>query len=86
MTEAPRARVLEEGAMTPELWARVLDGRCCRSLVAPERIEWAGKNAVSCGSCTHTKMHGDPRRGWCCEHRHLVGLAFTKLCPSHKPA
>lgn len=72
--------------ITEDQWARILDGRKVRWLVKPVHIEWAGKRAVSCGNCSHTKMHGDPRRGWCTEHRFLVSLAFTLLCREHKPS
>lgn len=86
VTEAPRARVMDgvELAVVPlteEEWARALaDGREVRWLVTPAQIEWAGKRAVSCGSCSNTKMHGDPRRGWCTARRRAVSLAFTLLC------
>lgn len=85
--------VLEEtperdAPITEEQWTRILAGRKhrSRSLVKPEQLEWAGKRAVSCGGCAHTKMHGDPRRGWCTAQRHLVSQAFLKLCRDFKPA
>lgn len=66
--------------ITESQWARILNGRKVRWLVTKERQEWAGKRAVSCGACTNTRMHGDPRRGWCTEHRFVVSLAFSVLC------
>jgi hypothetical protein len=70
--------------ITEAQWARILAGRKVRWLVKPEQVEWAGKRAVSCGGCAHTKMHGDPRRGWCCEHSFLVSMAFPLLCREFK--
>jgi hypothetical protein len=89
-TSLARAAGLEEELpenplvpITEDQWARILDGRKVRWLVKPVHIEWAGKRAVSCGNCVHTNLHGDPRRGWCTEHRMLVSLAFTLLCREH---
>lgn len=66
--------------VTEAQWERILGGRKVRWLVKETQIEWAGKRAVSCGNCKNTKMHGDPRRGWCAELRFMVSLAFTVLC------
>ena len=68
--------------ITEEQWARILRGRSksFRILAKPEQQEWAGKRAVSCGSCRHTTLHGDPRHGFCVAQRCMVSLAFPKLC------
>lgn len=91
MTELARARVLEAEepealpeVITPAQWVRILDGRKVRYLVTAERIAWAGRRAASCGACKNTKMHGDPRRGWCTAHRFLTSMAFTVLCREFK--
>jgi hypothetical protein len=67
--------------ITPEQWDRILaGGRKVRWLVKVEQVKWAGKRAVGCGACANTKMHGDPRRGWCLAHRFMVSMAFPLLC------
>ena len=67
-------------------WARILDGRRVRWLIKQEQVDWAGKRARSCGSCKHTHMSGDPRRGWCTEHQFLVSMAFPVLCRQFESA
>jgi hypothetical protein len=84
--------VLDDGdhtvPITEEQWTRILAGRTrrCRALLKPEQLEWAGKRAVSCGSCSNTKLSGDPRRGFCTAQRHMVSLTFLKLCRDYEPA
>lgn len=85
--------VLDEEAdrhlpITEEQWTRILAGRKhrCRLLIKPEQLEWAGKRAVSCGSCANTTMSGDPRRGFCTAQRHMVSLAHMRLCRDYTPA
>lgn len=86
----PMQELAEEEALVEEIseaqWARILDGRKFRILIKPEQQEWAGRRAVRCGNCAHTKMHGDPRRGWCVEHRCMVSHSYPVLCREHAPA
>lgn len=78
--EADEAELTPE-QITPEQWDRILaGGRKVRWLVKEEQVRWAGKRAVGCGACANTKMHSDPRRGWCRAHRFMVSMAFPLLC------
>lgn len=70
----------ELAPITEEQWTRILVGRPFCVLVKIAQQEWAGKRAVKCGGCRFTRMHGDPRRGWCIKHRTLVGDTYPKLC------
>lgn len=89
MTESVHARVVAEpsAALTEEEWQMILEPqvqggrpRRFRLLITPEQVKRAGERAVSCGSCAHTTMHGDPRRGFCLAHSCMVSLAFPMLC------
>jgi hypothetical protein len=86
-TTSPGAEVSAPPAvsvLTDAEWERVLSGRRMRWL--PEQVDWAGARARSCGGCANTKMHGDPRRGWCTAHRFMVSMAFTVLCREYRSA
>lgn len=71
--------------LTEEEWARVLrdTDRTVVKLVTRQQREWAGTQARNCGACTNTKMHGDPRRGWCTAQRMMTSGTFPVLCRSY---
>lgn len=60
--------------------------RPCFRLSNPELLLWAGRHRRSCGACGNTKMHGDPRRGFCVPINSMVSLTFPVLCKFFKPA
>lgn len=79
--EAPQVFDPRELSLTEEEWTRVLAGQKFRCLVDAEKVEWAGRRAVRCGSCTHAGgSHKVPWSGFCRTHRVMVSDTFPKLC------
>lgn len=76
------AAVEQLAPITEAQWARILaGGQKFAILVKPEQQAWAGKRAVRCLNCAHlSDVKGDPRRGWCLEHRCMRSGAFPVLC------
>lgn len=50
------------------------------------RIFSYGNAVHRCGNCTHVKLHGDPRRGFCTEKKIMVPGDVPILCDAFTPA
>lgn len=76
-----------ELSLTEEEWARVLNGHKFRCLVDAEKVDWAGKRAVRCGTCAHASgSHKVPWSSFCRPHRVMVSDTFPKLCREYRRA
>lgn len=69
-------------ALSPEWWVQAEHGqhKGVRILVDTGEQERYREQAVSCGMCTHCRMYGDPRRGWCTEKKMMRSQAFKVVC------